>query len=295
MKAHSKYNSTSWLNTPFPLLKLNRQIIIVSILLSVFIYFFLLIFKPFDISNVETNIAAYLLGFFFITLLVSFLSFFLLPKIFPKLFDSDRWTILKNTILILFIMTIIGILNWAYHTSFDRSYVEYISLFDFLIITILVGITPSFILTLLIERYLSHSHSQTAKNIESNIKSWHADSPNFKIHIQSQNNSESFFMSIEELLCVKAVGNYVMVHYLDESNTVCKKLIRNSLNNIAKNLVGFDHLKRCHRSYIVNFNHISGVNGNARNYSLDLFSLEFSVPISRSFPKEMIKEMKEKE
>jgi len=96
-------------------------------------------------------------------------------------------------------------------------------------------------------------------------------------------------MSIEldQLICIKSEGNYVDVYFY-KNEKINKQLIRNSLTKLSKQLIIFENIKRCHRSYIVNFSNIEKVSGNARNFNLHIKTLDFTISVSRSFPKEII-------
>jgi DNA-binding LytR/AlgR family response regulator len=68
-------------------------------------------------------------------------------------------------------------------------------------------------------------------------------------------------------------------------NTLRHKLIRLSLKQLEIQLENFSQIKRCHRSYLVNTQHISSIDGNARSLTIQLDNVATSIPVSRSFSK----------
>jgi DNA-binding LytR/AlgR family response regulator len=100
----------------------------------------------------------------------------------------------------------------------------------------------------------------------------------------SENVRDFIELELNQFICVQSEGNYVLVYYYN-NQVVKKQFIRNSLTAVEDQVTGFEVIKRCHRSYIVNFQNVIRISGNARNYSLHIAKLDFSIPVSRSFPK----------
>jgi len=48
------------------------------------------------------------------------------------------------------------------------------------------------------------------------------------------------------------------------------------------------NIVRCHKSYIVNAKKVNKIHGNARGYFLNIKNIDFSIPVSRNFPKELL-------
>ena len=58
----------------------------------------------------------------------------------------------------------------------------------------------------------------------------------------------------EHLLLIESADNYVCVWYTNQ-NTPKKVLVRNTLKQVAEQLAS-THIQRCHRSYLVNLDHV---------------------------------------
>ena len=91
-------------------------------------------------------------------------------------------------------------------------------------------------------------------------------------------------MPLSEFILADSVGYYVMIYHLDDGVLVYK-LIRLSLKQLDKQLEDISQIKRCHRSYLINMQHITSIDGNARSLTIRLDKVATSIPVSRSFSK----------
>ncbi len=277
----------AYLNKPFPFIEKTQHKIIASFLFSAFIYTFLIIFQPFGIVNIPYYKPLFILGFFGITFIVLLNGYLIAPYFFRQFFNTDNWTIRKNLIFISIQILIIAILNWLYNSTVGKDVTEQHNLFSFLFITISIGFFPTILLNMFIEKYLSKKHQNIAENLTHTIQSENKSKDIQKINIISENENESMSIELDQLICIKSEGNYVDVYFY-KNEKINKQFIRNSLTKLGKQLIIFENIKRCHRSYIVNFSNIEKVSGNARNFNLHIKMLDFTIPVSRSFPKEII-------
>jgi len=278
-----------YLNKPFPFIENKNHRILASILFSGFIYVFLLIFQPFGISNIEYYKPIFVAGFSGITFIVLLFSFFVPPAIFKNLFNFDKWTIKKNLIFIIVQFLIITVLNWIYNSIVGKGITEHHSLFFFVFITTSVGIIPTFFLIYITEKNLARKNQLIAANFTENAKSQKDVSQNTVINLVSKNNDETITIDLKQLICVKSEGNYLKAYFLEENN-VTSKLIRNSMSKVEEQLIIFEQVKRCHRSFLVNLDKVEKMTGNARSLNLHIPDIDFAIPVSRSFPKEIFKE-----
>lgn len=95
---------------------------------------------------------------------------------------------------------------------------------------------------------------------------------------------EGLTISPEDLLFIEAAGNYVKVRYL-ENGRLRQKLLRATLSQMEEALKGFPAVIRCHRAYVVNVNWIVKVGGSAAGYRLSFGPTEEEVPVSRAYTK----------
>ena len=90
--------------------------------------------------------------------------------------------------------------------------------------------------------------------------------------------------SLSQFIYAQSEGNYVTIFYLDDS-TLSRKLIRLSLKQLEVQFKNHSQVKRCHRSYLINTEHIITIDGNARSLTIQLDKVPTSIPVSRSFSK----------
>ena len=275
------------LNKPFPAIETTKHKIIVSFLFSVSVFALLIVFQPFGLDDITFYKPIYIGGFFVITLLILLIRFFIIPLFFPKYFDADNWTTGKNLFSILVVIIFITILNWIYNSTLGKDITEQYNLFVFILITVSVGFFPTIMYIIFTEKYLSHKHNDIAQNLTNKIKIEQKIETEERINIVSENKNEQINIELNQLICIKSESNYAFVYFY-ENNKISKQLIRNSLTKLMTQLIIFENIKRCHRSYIVNFNNVEKISGNARNYNLHIKNLDFSVPVSRNFPKTIL-------
>ena len=275
----------SFFNKPFPSIQLPKQKLIISFLFGVFVFVFLAIFKPFEIDDITDYVHLYLAGFGVITSLTMLIAYFLVPLVVPDFFNPDTWNIGKTLLLIIGILSAISFGNWLYNSIFFEGISSQHSLGHFVFITVSVGIFPVIFLIFFIELYLNRANQSLAQSVDEKIHQLNPESTT--LHLKGENKNESLNINVNQLICVKSDGNYVTV-YFKEAEGIKKKMIRNTISGMESQFAQLDKVYRCHRSYIVNLESVKSVTGNARNFNLWIDGLDFSIPVSRSFPKSIL-------
>jgi LytTr DNA-binding domain len=280
----------NWINKPFPQIETIRQKLLVSSLFAIFIFVFLIVFQPFGLSEIKIHKPLYIGGFFAVTFIVMFSNYLIIPLLLKKIFVPENWTIKKNIYFILWQIIIISIFNWLYNSTFGKNITEQYDLISFLLITIAVGFTPTILYSLIVEKLLSKKHTIIAEELTTQFHT-PVKTEIEQLKIISENKKETIILSLKDFICVSSEGNYANVFFY-ENDKITKKLIRSSLARINEQLIIFDTIKRCHRSFIVNLQNIENVSGNARNYNFHIKKLDFAIPVSRNFPKTYIENIK---
>ncbi|KXX72643.1 hypothetical protein AVL50_06475 [Flammeovirga sp. SJP92] len=231
------------------------------------------------------------MGYGLITFGVISFALFLLPKLIKSVFQRDQWTVGKTILYAFFQLLSISILNWAYTHYFSCLSTDNVadhSFTYFIFITLSVGIFPCTFLVLFLERKLRIEKENKAETINQNISSHKNEILSPSQNIYKIGTEKQFITSLaNELLCIKSEGNYLEL-YQWKNNQLIKNVIRLPLKTAKSILEEEKDIHHCHRSYIVNFQHLEKVSGNARNYEIQLQNLPFSIPISRSFSKELV-------
>ena len=105
-----------------------------------------------------------------------------------------------------------------------------------------------------------------------------------QLRLIGENQQEQLMVDLEQLLFVKAEGNYVELATISDDGELEQTLLRASLKSVESQLSGWsDSVLRCHRSYLVNRTKILKAEGNAQGLMLTLRQSMHSVPVSRKY------------
>ncbi|RYE25742.1 MAG: LytTR family transcriptional regulator [Sphingobacteriaceae bacterium] len=101
-----------------------------------------------------------------------------------------------------------------------------------------------------------------------------------ELFIHTQVKQDNFCFNPNELLFVKADGNYVELT-INKNGQLITELKRISLRQLESKLSEHPFLFRCHRAYLVNMMQIENVSGNSQGYLISFQQLTGKVPVSR--------------
>lgn len=88
---------------------------------------------------------------------------------------------------------------------------------------------------------------------------------------------------IENILYIESADNYVTIHYLNKSK-LSHYLLRNSLKWIEENMTNDTALVRCHRSYIVNLDHVKVLQKTKDGIVMELDTINTpDIPVSKTY------------
>ena len=278
---------------PYPVQNETKVKIFTSLGMGLFVFAFLYIFRPFGLNNLPFEYAlSFLLGYGIITTLCLIFNFFLLPKILINLFNEEKWTVGKEILFILWIIFMIGIANSIYSvinlSAFTLASLSYKTLFFFQFVTLAVASLPVVILVLIKNLRLTKKNLQLALAISNNLNHKQRLSGNKEelVTIESENKKDNFTTNAINIIAISAADNYIEINY-EENNVLKKKLIRSTLKIARDNLKSYTAFYRCHRTWIVNLDHIRNVSGNSQGYKLIMKHEELIIPVSRNLNKEL--------
>jgi uncharacterized membrane protein YuzA (DUF378 family) len=283
-----------WLLSPYPFPTKVKSKVLISFGIGIFVIIFLLIFKPFDFYKLaENEIGYYTFIYGLNTTGIILLCYFILPKIFRSFFNPYKWNIYKMIFFILLIVTSIGIANWIFSgfSSFNIKESEYGFLF-FQITALLVGVFPLLVYIYFTEQSIHKKNKSIAESIslvqkKNPIKNEYKESDGVNILLKGDNKKEELTLYLDNLIYINSEKNYASIFHLKDGN-LKESLLRISLNRIENQLSKYSCIVRCHKSYIVNTNKVTEIEGNARGYLLRIDNTKISIPVSRSFPKELL-------
>ncbi|PLX17227.1 MAG: hypothetical protein C0599_13970 [Salinivirgaceae bacterium] len=263
-------------------LKRNSKIIF---FISVSIFVFLLLFQPLDISSLEGKEKFYLIaGLGAITFLSLSINLLVLPSIVPQIFLHKEWVIWKEILWNLWLLFTIA---FGYFLMYKTLGIIEFS-FYMIIKMLLIAIIPLTGLIVFNHNRLLRHHLKTAYDLNAKLKS-HREIEEKLIHFDSDYQKNKLSLKARLLILIRSADNYIEIFWKDE-NGIQSQLIRSTLIKAQELMKDYNYFFKCHRSYIVNVNHIDRVEGNSQGYRLYFENFEFDVPVS----KKAIRELKDR-
>ena len=93
------------LRQPYPLFLEFSKTFPVIVGISLFVPLFLFVFKPFDLTDADLQTRPlFFAGFGAVTFILLSFNVYVLPRLLPKLFDEDRWTVGREMLWILWLV-----------------------------------------------------------------------------------------------------------------------------------------------------------------------------------------------
>ena len=282
----SDFQFMNWFHRPYPLIEKTQTKLMVVFGFGIFIPLFLYIYQPFGIADVlEEYKALYVAGIGLHIGSILAINYLIVPRIFRSFFDPERWSIWKEILYILSSFFLATCSNFLYNTTIGKDISPYRSFFEFLGITVAVGIFPVMIMVFLVERNLSSKNTIKADEY-SKLLSKEKKEQNEQMNIQSETTkSMNMNLSVQNFVFATSDNNYSTIFY-EKDGRLEKELLRLSFKNLENQVSQFEQIIRCHKSYIVNRDRIVDIRGNARSLMLSVELFDDMIPVSRSFPKE---------
>ncbi len=276
----------SVLNKPYPKGSTNQRKVIFSLVFGLFIFAFLVVLQPFELSQWETpHKTLKLLGYGVITTLVILINSFIIENIFRSWFSEENWKVWKEIIWAIWSILVIGTCNLYYSHWLTLFPINFQTFINFQLITLIIGAFPITIITLVNHGRLQKKNLTNAQQmtqiIEQDTQIEKQEAPTTKLNLPSENGKEELSLFPDELLVIVSADNYVEVYFM-QGEVVKKELLRNTLKNLEHLITPSPNMFRCHRSYLVNLKRVDKVEGNSQGYKLHLPVLDFLVPVSRS-------------
>ncbi|MGM5468658.1 LytR/AlgR family response regulator transcription factor [Flavobacteriaceae bacterium LMO-SS05] len=248
---------------------------------TLFVFFFLLIFQPFGVNNFDPQNSIGLV--FFIAMfgfgilqgiVLAFCEFILIPIMFTTS------TVFRLSIRIVVELILLSVFTFLYYNILGNFHDwKLSSYFEFLFNISVMAIIP-FSIALLFSNY-QHT-KRIVKLLELQPKFELTDT---YVNLQSNNGKEHITLRLSNLRYIEAMDNYVLVYHLDK-DILKKQILRTTMKDIENGLKN-QAIIRCHRSYIVNMNVVEKVIKSSHQMELYLPNVPSPIPVSRSFFSEM--------
>lgn len=264
----------------------SRYKLILSIVVSIFFYLFIIFFLPFGVDNYNPNheyTTEFLLEIFYFIIPLFFallLNEFVLRPLFfrnaslKKVIVWSVWTLLFLDSLIFFTYNFLG--NW--HDFYLSSYLGFLRDVSVVLLFPMVGVFFFF-------KYQSIQNQMeyilTAKEDITGMDQL--------IEFKGSGSKDQITLSASNFLFGKAQDNYVELFY-EEQNQMKKFLMRATLGNLISS-INNKAIIRSHRSYIVNLHHVKTIKGGNRDIALYLDPFNSQVPVSKSFKNAVLEKL----
>jgi hypothetical protein len=193
-------------------------------------------------------------------------------KFFSKQTD---WTLLKELTVILILLFGMGLTIYfaAFIIEEPANRWNFATFFDSVKNAFLIGIIPFLFFTLI---------NLSQREIVRTVVQQNGITPGEElIQINSQLKKETLSFYPSQLIYIESESNYVNF-YLFNNDKIQKKVIRNSISEIEKQLAGVPYLVRTHRAFIVNLKKIKSLKGNSLGYRIRLSGIDEEIPVSRN-------------
>jgi hypothetical protein len=264
-------------NKPYPFnddLKYNTKFIFFT---SIGVFIFLFLFQPFNISTLPVKEKYYLmLGFAGITFLSLSLNLMLIPSMLPNKFSSVHWTIKREILWNLWILFTILVGYFFLNNSLGVLKVS----FSMVIKLVLMAVVPITALIIVNQNKILRSHLKLADELNRKLKENKLIEEKI-IYFNSDYQKGSLAIKINHLLFIRSANNYIEIFW-KEGGIIKKQMVRCSMANVEENFKEYKFIIKCHRSYMVNINHIEKIEGNSQGYKLFFENVSFSIPVSKN-------------
>jgi DNA-binding LytR/AlgR family response regulator len=259
---------------------------------AAFVFFFLFVFRPYGILEMQPALWITCSCFALATLVPMLFLNVLIPPFIKSFFNEDKWTVGREVIWSLVNIIVIGFWNYYYFQISVNGVFAWKNALLFQGFTIAIGIFPIALLALLREKKDRIHYTEEASGLNEVLEATNEieqqeskvieSKPETFIEVRSLNAAETLHLNLSDLLVIQSADNYIDVHYLKDGRLV-KSVLRNTLKAVTDELSEHQSLFRCHKSYLVNLHHVHHISGNAQGYKLRLKQMEELIPVSRSY------------
>ena len=247
---------------------------------GLFVTLFLFFFKPFGTQISPGAEGKYLLicGYFGLVTVVISLAVNVFCLLLPKVFDEEKWKVWKEILFNLFFIGCIGLGNLLLASILWNVPLNGRTFWVWQGITFAVGIFPAFFGAFWGQMKLSKKYAAEAARLHS-PEAQHTLAAT--ITFVGENQNETLTLQAAQIAYIAAQDNYVQVFFF-ENEVLKNRMLRATLRKKEDILANWPQFFRCHRTYVVNFDKVEKVSGNAQGYRLHLRGVEETIPVSRN-------------
>jgi hypothetical protein len=259
-------------NKPFREEGLVRNKLGSILIFGLFIFLFLFFFKPFGLSQVETQKQLMItFGFGLVTTFMLIIFKFLLDP----LINPGRFTLGKSILWALLTASSIGVANYFYlSVIFDMVFSIKYLLFS-VWTAILVGSIPVTIQYIITFNRKYKSALEDAAIVPEGVL-WENE-----VLIRAGNPRNEFRCNPSDIVYLCSNDNYVTI-VTNKDDSIAKTHLRGTMKSVEEELKGDSRFFRCHKCFVVNSEYVDHLTGNAQNMKIKLTQAGVELPVSRS-------------
>lgn len=269
---------------PFPYFHRRWLAVIVSM---GWIFLLGMVLKPLGLHQLKNNQFGIILLFMLVAAVSVSTVLYILPLFFKKYFNPETWSkgrYWSSIIVIILIAALISTVVTYYICKWENIPITISPVHQLLIWCMrasLGALLPSVIF------YFIYRNEQIKATLNREIERFESLETEVVEELVNLTGStkESLLILPQNILYAEVSGNYVAIHYLNESGENEKKLLRTTLQQVIDVLSSYSQFVRCHRSIIVNVSNITNIRGNSHAYYLTLRNLGSEIPVSKTYTK----------
>jgi tetratricopeptide (TPR) repeat protein len=264
------------------------------VVLNIYFLLYMVLFQPFSLIQMGWGEKSIIIAIYSSILLLISLLFVIFEQKFNNYF-IEKGQLFKTALIVLVTWFLLSMFISIFNSlQLDESF----SLKAYLLVLldiVIVSIFPIIFSFIFGERMMYAQYIDKLK-----IDTSEQESPltahsneDIELDIETDNISENITMVKSKLICVEANDNYSAV-YFEKNGKIHKKLYRITLKKIESSLIIYEEFIRCHKSYIVNINHLKKITGNSQKYKMIMDLIEMEIPVSRNFPNQLLQALKDR-
>lgn len=283
-------NEERWFMQPYFINSEIRSRWLFSAGVGVFIFFFLTVFKPFGIADLNYAVLRFTLGFGVLSFMMVAIFHVGYRSWWLNRYNEREWMAYHEILLMLVMIVCIGIANYVYSEEpWVRGW-SFVTLLFHQLTTMVVAIFPVIFGVFISQKNLQRKYSEASAAINA-ARSVHQEVviDTGVLELKGSGDADILSLNVNDLSHIQAADNYVLVFREIENGYMEKVMLRATMTNIAVQLSEYPFILRSHKSYFVNLQKVVHVSGNAQGYKLHLRHADDLIPVSRSLNK-MVKE-----
>jgi DNA-binding LytR/AlgR family response regulator len=279
------------LRSPYPYECAAASDLLYGLACGFFVTLFFFAFEPFGFSPVPAAPRRLLFaGYGAITFLAIVANGRLLPRLAPRFFREEGWTILRQVALMCWVTLLIGVASFALTGFVFRRHgltTRWVRLWPIVLSAFFIAAIPITVIILMSYARLLRRSALAVSEANRRLERPAAPPPGKAaaappLEIVAENGRDRLRVALADLLFIQAEENYVQVHHKDEKHG--RVLLRSSMARMERQLRPFyPRLFRCHRAFIVNTSQIAKVDGNAQGLKLTLKDAAAVIPVARRY------------